>query len=257
MSFVTVEKEGATGVVTLARPPVNALDEQFLDEIYEAVQKMASDDGVRAVLFRSGISGIFVAGADLKAFQDEETTRKAITAFRRCFDAIDALPKPTIAAIGGHALGGGCELTLACDFRLMIDDERSTIGLPEVSLGLFPGAGGTQRLPRIVGQARALDIVMHGRRLKGREAEAIGLVHELLPEETFDEKARAYASKLAAGPTKALAAAKRFVRSAFDTPLREGLQGEAEAFVQIRNTEDAKTGVQAFLAKETPKFIGQ
>src|SRR5690625_3474114 len=157
MSFVSIERDGGVAAVTLARPPVNALDVDFLNEIHEAIKTVEHDDTVRAVLFRSGIPGIFIAGADLNTFKEEETSAAAMEAFHGCFNRMERLPKPTIAAISGHALGGGCEFTLACDFRLMIDDDRSTIGLPEVTLGIFPGAGGTQRLPRIVGPAKALD----------------------------------------------------------------------------------------------------
>lgn len=257
MSFVTVRRDAGVAVITIERPPVNALDVALLNEIRDAITPLAQDDTVRAVLFRSGIPGIFIAGADLNTFKEEETSAEAMEAFHSCFNRIEALPKPTVAAISGHALGGGCELTLACDFRLMIDDERSTIGLPEVTLGIFPGAGGTQRLPRIVGQAKALDIIVHGRRLGARQALGAGLVTELLPEEGFDAAAREYAAQLALGPTKALAAAKANVLAAFDVPLEVGLRAEAEAFLQIRRTADARAGVQAFLEKQKPVFKGE
>jgi len=256
MSFVDVVRDGAVAVVTLNKPKVNALDAEFLREIDDAVAALEHDDAVRAVLFRSAIPGIFIAGADIKAFQQPETTQAAIRAFHQCFNRIEGLPKPAVAAIGGHALGGGCEFTLACDFRLMVDDGKSTIGLPEVSLGIFPGAGGTQRLPRLIGQARALDIILHGRRLQADEAKAIGLVNEVFPENDFDDAAMEYARRLAAGPTLALAAAKTHVRRAFEAPLEEGLRAEAEAFVAIVNTDDAREGVQAFLEKRRPEFRG-
>lgn len=257
MSLVTVQKEDGLAVVTFKRPPVNALSVEFLHEIDAVVQDVERDDAVRAVLFRSDIPGIFIAGADLHTFKEEETSEAAMEAFHGCFNRLERLPKPTVAAISGHALGGGCEFTLACDFRLMIDDDRSTIGLPEVSLGIFPGAGGTQRLPRIVGQAKALDIILHGRRLTGAEALAAGLVHELLPAATFDEDARKYAEKLAAGPTKALAAAKAHVLAAFNMPIDEGLRAEAQAFLAIRKTKDAAEGIEAFLEKRQAHFVGE
>lgn len=257
MSFVSVEQDAGLAIITIERPPVNALDVDLLNEIHEAVKAVEHDDTVRAVLFRSGIPGIFIAGADLNTFKEEQTSHAAMEAFHGCFNRIEALPKPTVAAISGHALGGGCELTLACDFRLMIDDERSAIGLPEVGLGIFPGAGGTQRLPRIVGQAKALDIILHGRRLRAQEALAAGLVTELLPEDGFDAAVRDYAGKLAQGPTKALAAAKANVLAAFNVPMAEGLRAEAEAFLQVRRTADARAGVQAFLDKQQPVFKGE
>lgn len=256
MSFVDVRRDGAVAVVSLNKPPVNALDAEFLREIDGAVAQLEDDRTVRAVVFRSAIPGIFIAGADINAFQQPESTRAAIGAFHDCFNRIERLPKPTVAAVGGHALGGGCEFTLACDFRVMIDDDRSLIGLPEVSLGIFPGAGGTQRLPRLIGEARALDIILHGRRLKAREAQAAGLVNELLPADGFDEAAMDYARRLAAGATRALAAAKAQVRRAFSVPLEEGLRSEAEAFLAIMDTDDAKEGVQAFLEKRQPVFRG-
>lgn len=257
MSLVSLQKDGPVAVVTFNRPPVNALSVQFLHEIDAAVQAVERDDEVRAVLFRSDIPGIFIAGADLHTFKEEATSQAAMDAFHGCFNRLERLPKPTVAAVSGHALGGGCEFTLACDFRLMIDDGRSTIGLPEVTLGIFPGAGGTQRLPRIVGQAKALDIIMHGRRLGGQEALAAGLVHELLPADGFDEAVRKYAEKLASGPTKALAAAKAHVLAAFNMPIDEGLQAEAQAFLAVRKTKDAAEGIEAFLEKRQPRFVGE
>lgn len=256
MAFVDVQRDGAVAVVSLNKPPVNALDAAFLTEIDEAVARLENDDAVRAVVFRSGIPGIFIAGADIKAFQQPETTKAAIGAFHDCLNRIEQLPKPTVAAIGGHALGGGCEFALACDFRLMVDDDRSLIGLPEVSLGIFPGAGGTQRLPRIIGEGRALDIILHGRRLKAAEAVRIGLVHETFSADDFDEAAMAYAKRLATGPTRALAAAKARVREALSVPLPEGLRAEADAFLAIFATDDAREGVQAFLDKRQPTFRG-
>lgn len=257
MSFVTVERDGGVATITFARPPVNALDVALLNEIHEAVKSVEHDDTVRAVLFRSGIPGIFIAGADLNSFKEEATSQAAMEAFHGCFNRIERLPKPTVAAISGHALGGGCEFTLACDFRLMVDDERSMIGLPEVTLGIYPGAGATQRLPRIVGQARALDIILHGRRLGAKDALAAGLVHELLPEDGFDGATRTYADRLASGATKALAAAKAHVLAAFNVPIDEGLRAEAEGFLEIRRTRDAAEGVAAFLEKRKPEFTGQ
>jgi len=257
MAWVEVRRDGAVGVVTLNKPPVNALDAGFLGEIEAAVAELEGDEDVRAVVFRSGIPGIFIAGADIKAFEDAGATEAAIGAFHNCFSHIERLPKPTIAAIGGHALGGGCEFALACDFRLMVDDGRSRIGLPEVNLGLFPGAGGTQRLPRIVGEARALDIILHGRRLSAPEALAIGLVHETAAPEAFDAAVLEYARRLAEGPTRALASAKALVRQALSVPLAEGLQAERQAFLAILNTADAREGVRAFLEKRQPTFRGR
>lgn len=256
MSFVNVQRDSGLAVVSLNKPPVNALDAEFLQQIDAAVAELEHDDAVRAVLFRSAIPGIFIAGADINAFQQPETTAAAIGAFQDCFNRIEQLPKPTIAAIGGHVLGGGCEFTLACDFRLMIDDDRSLIGLPEVSLGIFPGAGGTQRLPRLIGQARAMDIIIHGRRLKAADAAAIGLVNEALPADGFDDAVVEYAGRLAAGPTAAFAAAKSQVLQAFNVPLAEGLRAEADAFLKIMHTKDAQEGVQAFLEKRKPTFRG-
>lgn len=257
MSAVDVRRDGAVAVVTLNKPKVNALDAAFLREIDEAVASLAADDEVRVVVFRSDIPGIFIAGADIKAFQDPEATAAAIGAFSDCFNRIERLPKPTIAAIGGHALGGGCEFALACDFRIMVDDGRSLIGLPETTLGIIPGAGGTQRLPRIVGEARALDIILHGRRLTADEALRIGLVHQTAPADQFDATVSEFARRLAAGPTRALAAAKLLVRRAFSTPLEEGLKAEVDAFLAVMETEDAKEGVRAFLEKRSPIFRGR
>lgn len=257
MAWVEVRRDGAAGVVTLNKPPVNALDAAFLQEIEAAAAQLADDESVRVVVFRSGIPGIFVAGADIKAFQDRAATAAAIEAFHRCFRRIEEMPKPTIAAVSGHALGGGCELTLACDFRLMVDDGRSLIGLPEVNLGLFPGAGGTQRLPRLIGEGRALDIILHGRRLSAAEALAVGLVQQTAPPDEFDALVSEYARRLAAGPTRALAAAKALVRGALSMPLEQGLAAEREAFLAVMESADAQEGVRAFLEKRSPAFEGR
>ena len=164
------------------------------------------------------------------------------------------MPKPVVAAINGYALGGGAELALACDVRLMAAD--ATIGFPEVRLGLFPGAGGTQRLPRLVGVARALQLMMDGRPIGADEARAIGLVDEVVPRDTLAAAAAERARALAAGPTEALGLLKRCVYQGYGRPFAEGLALEAEAVFELIRTSDAREGLEAFLAKRPPQFTG-
>jgi enoyl-CoA hydratase/carnithine racemase len=162
-----------------------------------------------------------------------------------------------IAAISGHALGGGCELALCCDYRLMVDDGRSTIGLTETSLGILPGAGGTQRLPRLVGRARGLQMILEGTRLRAPEALAIGLVDAAVPAEGFEAAVLEKARSLASMATRALGLAKRAVLEGLDRPIEEGLRAEMRAFLEVFQTADAAEGMQAFLGKRPAEFRGE
>ena len=254
LRYLTVAQAGGVATVALDRPPVNAVDLAVIDEFLRVVAELAADRAVRAVIF-TGRERRFCAGADIAMLQDvsAENQRRA----RRWVDVqagLEAMEKPVIAAINGYALGGGAELALACDFRLMA--RGGEIGFPEIRLGFFPGAGGTQRLTRLVGPARALRLMMEGRRLTADEARALGLVDEVVPGDLLQQTTRDVAERLAAGPTRALGLLKRCVYQGHGRPLDEGLALEAEAARELMRTADAREGMAAFLEKRPPRFTG-
>ncbi|BAS26080.1 enoyl-CoA hydratase/isomerase family protein [Limnochorda pilosa] len=269
MGLIEHELQEGVAVVRFNSPPVNALSQAFFEELARVVAWLEGTAGIRAALFTSAFPGVFMAGADLTEFQpaggagapDAERLRarvwETIGMYHDLFGRIEALPYPTVAAINGHALGGGCEFSLACDFRLMVDDGRSEIGLPEVRLGLFPGGGGTQRLPRLIGEARAKELILRGWRLKAPEARQIGLVTDLYPAETFADQALDFTRRLALQATQALAFAKRNVHRSLEVPLSEGLKGEQEDFAAVVVTEDAREGIQAFFEGRKANFRGR
>jgi enoyl-CoA hydratase len=256
VSHLTVDREGAVALVTFDRPPVNAVDLEAIEDFRAIAEELGADPDVRAVVI-TGTDRAFCAGADVSMMRDlsVENHRKV----RRWIDvqaALEAMPKPVIAAIRGYALGGGAELTLACDLRVISSD--SVIGFPEIQLGLFPGAGGTQRLPRVVGPARALRLMMLGERLSGDEAAAIGLVDVVVPtREEVLPAATDLAANLAAGATRTIGLLKRVVREGFGLPIEEGLAVEERAVFELIETEDAQEGLQAFLERRAPRFTGR
>ncbi len=254
LRHLSVTQAGGVTTVALDRPPVNAVDLEVIDEFLEVVAELAADRAVRAVIL-TGQERRFCAGADIAMLQDlsPENQRRA----RRWVDVqagLEAMEKPVVAAINGYALGGGAELALACDVRLMA--RGGEIGFPEIRLGFFPGAGGTQRLTRLVGPARALRLMMEGRRLAADEARALGLVDEVVPAGLLPQTARDVAERLAAGPTSAIGLLKRCVYRGYGRPLDEGLALEAEAVSELIRTADAREGMDAFLAKRPPRFTG-
>jgi enoyl-CoA hydratase/carnithine racemase len=253
--FVRTETGGGVAVVRIDRPPANALARQVCLELSETAAAVASDDVVRAVVLWGG-ERIFAAGADIKAmvaYGPDEIASDVGALERACRD-LEGIGKITIAAINGFALGGGLEVALACDFRFAAQDAQ--LGLPEIGLGIIPGSGGTQRLPRLVGLARARDLIYSGRRVTADEALALGLVDGVAPEGDAFATAFHRASRYAAGPTQAYAAAKRALASA-DRPLAEGLEVEREAFVPLFATRDQEEGMRAFLDKREPRFEGR
>ena len=254
--FVRVETEGGVATIRIDRPPANALSRAVSLELSEAAAGVAADPAVRAALIWGG-ERLFAAGADIKAMVDfgpQEVAGDVGALERACRD-LEAIPKPVVAAINGFALGGGCEVALACDRR--VASEGAELGLPEIRLGIIPGSGGTQRLPRLIGMARARDLILSGRRVPAAEALAIGLVDEVVPgADAFPaalERARAFAE----GPTHAYAAAKRAFAAATDEPLARGLEVERDVFVALFSTQDQKEGMRAFLDKREPEFEGR
>jgi enoyl-CoA hydratase/carnithine racemase len=257
--FVRFEvSSDGVGTIRLDRPPVNALNEQVAREIDEAVAQARADDDVRAVVVWGG-EKVFAAGADIKEMGDLDavTMYRYIGEFQDVFTRLERLPKVTIAAINGYALGGGCELSMACDLRIAADDAQ--LGQPEILLGVIPGAGGTQRMPRLVGVGRAKEIIYSGRFVKAEEALAIGLVNEVVPAADVYQHAQKRAARYAAGPTVALMAAKQVIQNGVDADMTTGLLLERQGFAALFATEDQKVGMETF-AKEGPgkaKFVGR
>jgi enoyl-CoA hydratase/carnithine racemase len=248
--FVTVEHDAETGVATirLARPPMNALNTQLQNELRAAAEQVTSDPKVRAVVLFGG-EKVFAAGADVKEFSTMSHADMVRDAARLtdCFNALARIPKPVIAAVTGYALGGGCELALTADLRVSADNAKW--GQPEILLGIIPGAGGTQRLPRLIGPAKAKDLIFTGRFIEAEEAERIGLVDVVVPAAEVYASAVALATKLAKGPALALQAAKAAIDGGLETDLDNGLRLESHLFAGLFATEDRTIGMTSFLEK--------
>ena len=236
----------ADGVATLRlnRPPMNALSRALLTELGDAANALASDASVKVVVVCGG-EKVFAAGADISEFTDQSAAIEIGATFRYAFDAVAAIPRPVIAAINGFALGGGLELACACDLRIAGD--RAKLGQPEILLGIIPGAGGTQRLARLVGPSRAKDLIWSGRQVKAEEALAIGLVDRVVSASDLEMEAFSWAQELSAGAVVAMGLAKGAVDGGLDGSLAIGLDLEAQAFGDVFATDDARAGVKSFL----------
>jgi enoyl-CoA hydratase len=242
--FVTVEDAGGgVAVIRLDRPKMNALSQELLAQLRATIDGLAADLPGAVVVW--GGERIFAAGADIAEFGGPDEAAVIAEAFHGTLDALAALPRATVAAVAGYALGGGCELALACDLRVAADTAK--FGQPEILLGIIPGGGGTQRLARLVGPARAKDLIFTGRQVAADEALRIGLADRVVPAAQLFEAAMELAGTLAAGAVAAQALAKRAVDGGLDGTLAEGLAAEREAFVEVFRTEDAATGVRSFL----------
>jgi enoyl-CoA hydratase/carnithine racemase len=241
--------------VTLDNPNVNALSRELLSQLEAAAGGLAADPPGAAVV--TGGDRIFAAGADIAEFGGPEEARAVGGGFRRALDAVAAIPRCVIAAISGFALGGGCELALACDLR--IASERAKFGQPEILLGIIPGGGGTQRLARLVGPAKAKDLVLTGRQVAADEALRIGLVDEVVPAHELHARALALAAELARGAVVAQEFAKRAIDRGLEGPLGSGLALEQDLFAEVFATEDARIGVASFLEHGPGKaaFVGR
>ncbi len=254
MEFVQYTVDGAVATVRLNRPPVNALSSQLAEELLEAFGN-AADPSVRAVVVTG--SPHFAAGADIKEFQAafEAGSEDALASrLGEAVRAIERLSKPTIAAVRGFALGGGLELAMGADFRYLADDAK--VGQPEIALGIIPGAGGTQRLARLVGFQRAKELIMSGRHVAADEALELGIADRVVPAADLLDTAMEDAGRWANGPTVAYGEAKRALNEGLRLPLDEGLVLERESFAACFRTADAREGVAAFLEKRTPEFKG-
>jgi len=257
--LLIVEIKEGVATVTLNRPPLNALNADLFSQIGRCADELAADDQVRAVVITGGEKN-FAAGADIKEMA--EASAVEITKFnvlaQESFSKVENIPKPVIAAINGFALGGGCELAASCDWRYA--HENAKIGQPEILLGIIPGAGGTQRLPRLIGPARAKEMIYSGRFYSAQECLEMGLVQKVVSgEESVIEYARKVAAKYATGPAVALAMAKRAINKGMECSIAEGLVIESQGFTICFASEDQKIGMRTFLA-EGPgkaKFVGR
>jgi enoyl-CoA hydratase len=251
----TERRDDGVAVLRLDNPKVNALSIGLLAEL-EAAATALHDDPPGAVVVTGG-DRIFAAGADITEFGGIDRARRVGRAFSQALDAVSAIPRVVIAAITGVALGGGCELAMACDLRVASD--RAKLGQPEILLGIIPGGGGTQRLARLVGPARAKDIILTGRQVGAEEALRIGLVDRLYPHEEVNDRALELAAELARGPLAAHSLAKLAIDEGLETTLAKGLALEQDLFAEAAGTEDASIGVQSFLENGPGKaqFLGR
>src|SRR5580698_4474810 len=248
---VLVERQGAVGIVRLNRPSaLNALNAQLISELCEALDDLEFDPEIGAIVL-TGNERAFAAGADIKEMQAktyiEAYTQDFIT---RGWERVGQCRKPVVAAVGGFALGGGCEVAMLCDIVIAADTGK--FGQPEIQLGTMPGAGGTQRLPRFVGKAKAMDLCLTGRMMDAAEAERAGLVSRIVPADKLMEEAMAVAEKIASMSHPAAAMAKSAINRAFETPLSEGLNVERDLFHSTFALEDRSEGMAAFIEKRKP-----
>ncbi len=256
MPTVKVTREPPIAVVQLDRPEVlNALNEELMDELVGALEALDADDTIRCVVV-TGSDRAFAAGADIRqAFVEATPVTMLADDLTTRWEAIRRIRKPIVAAVSGYCLGGGCELAMVCD--IIVASETAQFGQPEVNLGIIPGAGGTQRLTRVVGKYRAMEIILTGRRVKADEAKAIGLVAQVYPSATWLDDAKTLARTIAEKPPIAVRLAIEAIDLAYNSTLDAGLEFERKAFYLLFATEDKKEGVDAFVAKRKPVFRGK
>jgi enoyl-CoA hydratase/carnithine racemase len=250
---VSFAADGALGFLTLDNPPANSYDMEFMHELADSI-RAATDSSVRVVTVRSASEKFFSAGADVKRFlaNDVDANMEMIRLAHEALSGIASSPKLFVAYIAGHALGGGLEIALACDIRYAAEGTYR-LGTPEVTLGLLPGNGGTQRLPRLIGVGPALELLLTGRQITPDQAERLGLVSQLFGGE---DELRSHVEKLAALPPLALSEIKRAVYDGVDRPLDGGLELERELIEKLFRSQDASEGLHAFVEKRPPEFVG-
>jgi len=261
---VDVKRDGAIARVVMHRKGNNSIAEDLMQELADVFTELGGDPSVRVVVLASEYEKYFSVGADLTmlgaidrdALDAVDQVAAVMKRLNRHFSAIEHCPKPVIAAINGHALGGGSELALCCDFRIMVEDGRSKIGQTESSLGIIPGAGGTQRLPRLIGKAKAMRCIIESTRLSASEAETLGWVDKAVGPDDFQAAVDALAANLAKAATLAIAMIKDAVHQGFDLPLDEALEIESRNFARAALSQDAAIGIMSFLSKQEPEFTG-
>lgn len=253
--LLKVEKYGQVGVIVLDNPKFNILSNSMIQEIYYSIKRLEQDAEVNAIVLTGKGHKVFIAGADIKKFPDmigDKNIKQQALKYQHIFKEIESVKKPTIAVLNGLTLGGGLELALTFDLR--IAESHSQIGLPEVSLGILPGWGGTQRLPRLVGEAKAKEMMFTGEAITAAEALKIGLVNHTVPTGEGQDFAMKLAEKISGHSLTALTRVKESVNRGMEETLEEGLEIEAQLFSELFFTEDVKEGVQAFLEKRTPFY---
>ncbi|MCK6257295.1 enoyl-CoA hydratase [Fictibacillus sp. KIGAM418] len=253
--YLEVVKNNHLAVITINNPPLNVLSRAVFQELDDTFMELEHDRETVAVLLTGEGDKAFVAGADIKEFPQmmgDPDMKSQVMEVHYILNRIDSFPKPTIAVLNGLTLGGGCELALSCDIR--IAEEHSQIGLPEITLGLFPGGGGTQRLPRLVGEAKSKEIMFTGEPISADAAERIGLVNKVVPSGEGLASAKQLASKITRHSLQALSRIKQSVDEGLNKSLDEGIEVEASLFQEVFQTEDIKEGVQAFFEKRKPAF---
>lgn len=255
--LIQVNREGRLAIVTINRPPVNALNQEVLDALEAAFAELKKDETVGCVILTGGGEKAFVAGADITEFPKLNKENGEILSRRgqEVFQQIADFPAPVIAAVNGFALGGGMELTLACDIRVVA--ENAMVGLPEVTLGIFPGYAGTQRLPRLIPAGKAKELIFTGSMINGAEAYRIGIADHLTPAGESVAKAKEIAIKILKNGPVAIRFAKEAINKGLDQTLEEGQRIEASYFSDLCDTADQKEGAQAFLEKRPPVFKGK
>jgi len=254
--YVKTSIEDRVALLTLDYPPMNVLNTATMTELNDALDELLANDEVKAIVITGGGQYAFIAGADineLASIKSPEEGREMMRMGQALTKKIEGAKKPIIAAINGYALGGGLELAMACHMRIC--NNRAQLGQPEINLGLIPGFGGTQRLPRLVGKGKALELILAGARISGAEAANMGLVNKAVPAGEVVRTAMGLAKKIASFGKLAVTAALEAVNEGMETTLEEGLEIEVEKMVSLVGTEDAKEGLTAFLEKRQPKFV--
>ena len=255
--FLLLEKRERVAIITINRPDkLNALNIKIREEGANLLDELRNDSSVGVVVFTGAGNKAFIAGADIAEFAGRTAiTQRDVMMSRSLFTAVDTFPKPVIAMINGFCLGGGCELALACDIR--IASENASFGQPEIRLGIIPGGGGTQRLTRLVGEGKAMEMILGGEFIDSQTALSLGLVNHVVPQDQLEAKTMEIANRIASKSPIALQLAKEAVKLASRANLDEGLRREVDLFALCFSTEDKDEGVSAFLEKRTPEFKGK
>jgi len=253
---IIVEREDNIGIIALNRPPANPLNLAILDELDAVLTEWEKDKAVRAIIITSALEKIFSAGYDVKTVGTPDGEKGALKG-REVFRRIETYPKPVIAAINASAFGGGSELAMSCHFRIMVNSERVIIGQPEIDLGIIPGWGGSQRLPRLVGKTKALEMLLLGTRINAPEALSIGLITRMSQPGQLMNDAKELARTLAKKAPITVQIILDIVTRGLETTTEQGLKIEEEGWHQVEKTKDAKEGIAAFIEKREPVFKGE
>lgn len=257
MTYATIlsERRGHVGLITLNRPQaLNALNNQLMREVMDALESFDADENVGAMVITGSVKA-FAAGADIKEMADKSVTDMMDRDHVAVYGRIRRIQKPVVAAVSGWTLGGGCELALSCD--MIVASESAKFSQPEITIGVIPGAGGTQRLTRSVGKAIAMEMILNNRTLSAQEAYQFGLVNRVVPVAEYLNEAIKLADEIASRAPLAVRAAKRMINQAYERPLSEGLAEERQAFYNLFASEDQKEGMKAFIEKRKPEWRGK